>query len=1038
MNKPNYYISKDNAFVIENYNAAPAFSSFFPGIAGAYGCPMWVFYANRGQCITSAGIYDKDNAIIEFEPANKAYQSAALKGFRTFLKVDGAFYEPFCEHIPYKNHMKITPDRLELIEENTKLKIRVTVTYFTIAQEPFPALARIVRIKNLSKKPRKIEIIDGLPNIVPFGFNDDLLKKISQTIAAWCLVENLGAQAPFYKLKVMPADVCETKVIEKGNFYIPVSSQGKPQIIINPGIVFGEVTSFDFPANFIDAKNFKVPGQQITQGLIPSAFAYQKLQLKKGEHFELCCLLGQADSLKLLNNIKKKASSKKYFDKKLAENQALIDDICSRMTMRSSSQSFNLYSRQSFLDNTMRGGLPIDIDDKVVYTYYRKHGDMERDYNNFKLMPTYLSQGNGNYRDINQNRRNDNFFNPNVSDDNIIRFFNLIQLDGYNPLVVLGSQYSVKSADVANSLCKKHLQNAEEWLSQTLTKPFLLGVLLKNIEDAGIQYTTSRDAFAEDLLDHAEAEEGAVHSEGYWIDHFFYSLDLLESFENIYPEKVQDLLFSKKVFTFYDNKHVVQPRAERYCLSCGNIRQYESVKADPEKQVLINNRLSGHASVVRTDFGKGTLYQTTLASKLLCLVANKAASFDAEGIGLEMEAGKPDWYDALNGLPALFGSSLSETLELKRMCVYLLNHLEDGIKIDLPIELKEFIDRLNSKLAIANTFDYWDATNQIKEDYREKTRLGISGQETIVSSKYADGFLKNIIKKCDQAVKKCLKKYKNYYTYFINQVLEHETLVEDKIRVKKFTQKPLPLFLEGFVHALKVEKDKKIPKLVKKSPLYDKKLKMYKVNAPLKDAPIEIGRAKIFSPGWLENESVWLHMEYKYMLELLKAGLHQEFFAELKDVLVPFISPKKYKRSTLENSSFIASSAHPNQNIHGRGFYARLSGASAEFIEMWLLMTTGKNIFYLDQKGKLNFKLAPILPGWLFSKGELGFTLLGLIEVTYINKKGKDTFGPGVGPISYALTLEDKVVEINQAVVPEPYSRLIRERKVKKIVVALA
>src|SRR3989339_2149590 len=115
---------------------------------------------------------------------------------------------------------------------------------------------------------------------------------------------------------------------------------------------------------------------------------------------------------------------------------------------------------------------------------------------------------------------------------------------------------------------------------------------------------------------------------------------------------------------------------------------------------------------------------------------------------------------------------------------------------------------------------------------------------------------------------------------------------------------------------------------------------MYKVNASLADQPIEIGRCKIFTPGWLENESIWLHMEYKYLLELLKAGLYKEFFADFKDVLIPFQNPKTYKRSILENSSFLASSAHPNPDIHGQGFVARLSGACAEFIDIWVIMMT--------------------------------------------------------------------------------------------------
>lgn len=53
---------------------------------------------------------------------------------------------------------------------------------------------------------------------------------------------------------------------------------------------------------------------------------------------------------------------------------------------------------------------------------------------------------------------------------------------------------------------------------------------------------------------------------------------------------------------------------------------------------------------------------------------------------------------------------------------------------------------------------------------------------------------------------------------------------------------------------------------------------MYKVNGSLEQASYELGRACAFTPGWLENESVWLHREYKYLLELLRSGMYGEFF----------------------------------------------------------------------------------------------------------------------------------------------------------------
>lgn len=927
--------------ILYDYNQSPAFSSFLPGIAGPHGCPMWVFYCNRGQCISSAGIQDKDGAIIEFQPANKAYRSTALQGFRTFIKVDGKAYEPFRGRAA----MDVQPDSFSILEKNDALKLQFEVEYFTLPGENFPALSRTLKITNLSSKKMTIEVLDGLPVIIPQGFGNDLLKNICRTIEAWCRVENLENGAPFYRLAVLPEDAAEVKSVEKGHFYAAFfNQQEKDQpvsFIVDPKVVFGENTGLEAPINFKPVAN------QQTQGALPCAFAYKNFTLGGKETILVGSFIGQAEDKKHLNAIKAKITHKEYVEKKRAENRALIDSICANLETHSASHNFDLYAGQTFLDNIMRGGMPVNIDGKTRYLYYRKHGDMERDYNNFKLMPTPFSHGSGNYRDINQNRRNDLFFNPEVGMSNIIRFFSLIQLDGFNPLVVF--------------------------------------------------------------------EDSACHGEGFWTDHFSYNLDLLESYESIYPDRIHNLLFGQKVFTFYQNNHFVLPRREKYCLRGGKVRQYRSVRYDESIKE-----------------GNGN-YQTTLIAKILSLVAGKAAAFDAAGIGLEMEADKPDWYDALNGLPGLLGSSLSETLELKRLCVWTLEHLTDSRPVILPVEVKEYIDNLMAVFSsVQDSFESWDAATTIKENYRQLTRHGVSGKEAELTLPAARQFLELVIKKCSAAVEKCLREYKNYYTYFINEVIDYTENADKSIVVKKFKQTPLPLFLEGFVHALKVEKDKKIPSLVKKSPLYDTKLKMYIVNAPLDRAPLEIGRAKAFTPGWLENESIWLHMEYKYMLELLKAGLYKEFFENFKHVLVPFMDAKRYGRSILENSSFIVSSAHPDKSLHGRGFVARLSGSTAEFVDMWLIMMTGKKIFTLDDHGKLCFQLAPILPSWLFKKGELSFKLLGSIEVTYINPKKKNTW-EGLSVASYKLTIEGKEVEVTGPVISEPYASLIRNRKVTQI-----
>jgi hypothetical protein len=252
------------------------------------------------------------------------------------------------------------------------------------------------------------------------------------------------------------------------------------------------------------------------------------------------------------------------------------------------------------------------------------------------------------------------------------------------------------------------------------------------------------------------------------------------------------------------------------------------------------------------------------------------------------------------------------------------------------------------------------------------------------------------------------------------------------ISAKAFHPIALPPFLEGAVRAMKVDEDAgQIHAAVRESGLYDRALKMYKVNAPLTAEPHEIGRARAFTPGWLENESIWLHMEYKYLLEMLKAGLYEEFFDDFKNVLIPFQPPERYGRSPLENSSFIVSSAHPDKSLHGNGFVARLSGATAEFVEMWTIMMAGKKPF-LMKDDELLLQLRPIIPNWLFDESnQVKFNFLGKIPVTYYNPQRVDTWN--AQPQKIILQLAEERLEFDSPDIPSPYAEMVRERDAKAI-----
>ena len=145
------YRLEGKTFVIDDYDRLPAFSSFLPGLAGVKGIPMWTFYTNRGQGMNSFGIDNKGNAIMEFNSANTAFENTTVKGFRTFLKIDGEYYEPFFKYEKEaKRQIRMNKNSFKIIETNEKYGIEVTVNYFILPNESIGALVRQVSVKNIS------------------------------------------------------------------------------------------------------------------------------------------------------------------------------------------------------------------------------------------------------------------------------------------------------------------------------------------------------------------------------------------------------------------------------------------------------------------------------------------------------------------------------------------------------------------------------------------------------------------------------------------------------------------------------------------------------------------------------------------------------------------------------------------------------------------------------------------------------------------------------------------------------------------------
>ena len=1055
-----YNFNEQNEFIIEDYDKAKTFTSFLPGIAGLDGIPMWSFYVNRGQAMGSFGVRDKDNTIMEFFPANVMYKNIELQGFRTFIKYQGKIHEIFSSmsQDKYKRRMIIEKNLFKIEEVNENLKIKVTVTYFVMPKESFAAIVRKVKIENLDATEKEIEVLDGLTQILPVGVKNADYQAMANLSRAWFDVYNLENNVPYYKLRATTGDSEEVGEVSKGNFYLSFSSESKKLVkpIIDMDLIFGSNTSLTFPNGFEASLEDIYNQKQVVENKVSGGFSGVQAVLKNS--FELCTLIGHSSNVELIN-ARISEFSFEYIAKKEKEAREIVDEIVEDTLTKTSNHLFDKYVEQCYLDNILRGGYPLIFnngdENQVYHVYSRKHGDLEREYNFFSLEPAYYSQGNGNFRDVNQNRRNDVFFKPEIESFNVKQFMNLIQADGYNPLSVKGSTFKLKE-EALEQISDLIISGKDEIL-KILKEKFTPGSLITYIVDNKLELKVSKEELLERIINVSNQDFEAAFGEGYWTDHFTYNMDLVDSYLEIYPDKIEEFMFEDDSYRFFDSPVRILKREEKHVITKGKVRQYGSTQVDEEKCNKLNITIND-TNWLKTNYGLGEIYQTNLYVKLISLALNKFVTLDPYGMGIEMEAGKPGWNDAMNGLPGIFGSGINETAELKRIVDFIIEVSSEFHKeVMLPIEIGELLKETVMTLdeyynGKSNDFNYWDKTATNRENYREKIRFGIAGQEENFITKDILLAFKKFNRKIDEGLERALEYGRGIYpTYMCYEAKKYEIL-EGKInplngyqnvKVTEFEVKLLPLFLEGPTRILKEMKDKnkaeKLYNAIKESKIYDNKLKMYKTSEPIDAMSNEIGRARAFTAGWLEREAIFMHMEYKYLLALLKSGLYKQYYEDITTTLVPFLNPEVYGRSILENSSFIASSVNPDPSTHGRGYVARLSGSTAEMLSIWFIMMAGEKVFSYKNK-ELILTLNPILPGWLFNKeGKVTFKFIGKTNVTYHNSKKMNTYGTdGVKANEIRITKTNgEVILINGGKICGQNAKIIRGGEVNLIDVFL-
>lgn len=422
---------------MEDFDARSTFSSFLPAVAGYFGKPVWAFYVNRGQAISTFGTESKDYPLLEFNPANKAYQVTPFIGFRTFIRgtrkgataaLSGSFQvEPFSPRSARnlldpnddpnkpKRILYVGTNEVEIQEIDGVHGLTTNVKYFILPSEDFASLIRRATFVNTGSDDVELEILDGLAKIEPSGGRlDGMLKNMGRTLEGWFGVYHADdtLNLPFYKMSTEPSDTAKVQIEEHGHYCIAFIENEKEDaellpIVYDPDKIFGKDTSLEHPAGlYASSVGDILDNPQYGDAKTSSSFAaVRKITLKPGENVTIASVYGKADHITDVPKIASTVSAAGYVQAKFSEARSLMDMLTASVETNTTNPLFDGTVKQMFLDNSLRGGMPtvlgnVDSDAtydedpgvKIFHSFSRIHGDLERDYNAFMIDPSFFSQ----------------------------------------------------------------------------------------------------------------------------------------------------------------------------------------------------------------------------------------------------------------------------------------------------------------------------------------------------------------------------------------------------------------------------------------------------------------------------------------------------------------------------------------------------------------------------------------------------------------------------------------------------------------------
>ena len=788
-------INNENYYKIENVDAM---RPFFMSIVSPYN--HWLFISSNGSL--SAGRKDSNNALFPYYTDDKITELQEITGNKTIFKIfnknENSIWEPFSirnyglydiERNLYKN-LKGN----KVIFEEINKSIGLTYKYQWSTCDEF-GFVKKSSINNHSGDIIKIELVDGIQNILPWGVDEALQNSTSNLVDAYKRNElEESSKIGIYALSAIIVDKAEPSEALKANISwsngfddckILISSLQLDNFRKNIELFQENDVKAEKGAYFINSQ-ISLNENETKKWYIVSDVnksSSEVLELKKiiseekniiakinqcieKASDDLLKLVGASDGLQTsqrrLRNIRHFSNTLfnimrgGIFDNHYDIEKLDFSDYIKRSNKKVFSKKKDLINNLPEIFDIKKLRFLCENDDdknfiRLCYEYLplkfsRRHGDPSRPWNKFSINTrneiddSKILDYQGNWRDIFQNWEALAYSYPEFIEGMICKFLNSTTFDGYNPYRV--TKYGF------------------DWETIEADNPW--------------SYI------------------------GYWGDHqIIYLLKFLEFIENYYPGKIKKYLDHD--FFVYANVPY-------------KIKSHDEILKDPKNTIDFDFENEEKILRRRERFGiDGALLRdenyfiikVNFIEKILATSLAKISNFIPEA-GIWMNTQRPEWNDANNALVGN-GVSMVTLYYLRRFLGYFKDIIEKYSlsEYDLSSELKDYFDQIysslinNENLLVGNINDHdrkliMDQLGVAASSYRNTIyKNGFSGDKSLISKKEILEFINITIKFLNHSIKSNKRSDGLYHAY--NLITIHDSAVEISY---------LPEMLEGQVAIL--------------------------------------------------------------------------------------------------------------------------------------------------------------------------------------------------------------------------------------------